>query len=392
MNVESFLRLTNPKLLDVLRDFAQGENLELPSTTDKDAVFDSYQALLIFLQFARCAVVPFMDPKMPVQQRIHDAFVAYYFAAAWREDCLRRGDASTEFLSSNQYFCVRNNAKTLLLLVAWICSEEHLRQTVPFAPWVLGSLNNEVRFRLYRAGTARQINFSFAGGLPSDWLVQQAAVMRACSADTLIFPAHRKHKTLDAVHRSAEFLPPISTQELDTLLRNALQKARTMWESVGIHADSAITDVPDLDQLLDEYDALIDGVVADDLRHPGVDELRDMNPLGDDDDDGEDDDDPENSLPDPAEAVAAVGMHQQQQPQLNVLPEYEQCFWGLDNQEAAGAGATAATSRPAAVKMLDDDRKQIDKRLACSIVSGKVALSKDRNGRFKARGRNLGQM
>ena len=105
-------------------------------------------ALLFYLRLGNCFLSAFLDPKRHVTQRIFDVFYTRFVLLAWQEDLKNRKVNLREgFLSSNVIDCILLDSDMLLAYTMWLLDYDHLRKTVPYAPWRLGSQDCENLFR-----------------------------------------------------------------------------------------------------------------------------------------------------------------------------------------------------------------------------------------------------
>ena len=108
--------------------------------------------LAAFLRFSRAAVFAFLGRHTSALERLRLAWFARYVADGWctwlQENKLSLTD---NFISANQYPCIKLNAESLLLLYHWICNNPELRNIVPLSVWGVGSQQNENLFREMRA-------------------------------------------------------------------------------------------------------------------------------------------------------------------------------------------------------------------------------------------------
>ena len=110
------------------------------------------EALLFFLRIGFYFTSGFLDPTRHVVQRIFDVFAARFLLVAWREDLRTRAVNLREgFLSSNLVDCVLLNSDMLLAYTMRLLDYDHLRRSVPYTPWRLGSQDCENLFRDIRA-------------------------------------------------------------------------------------------------------------------------------------------------------------------------------------------------------------------------------------------------
>lgn len=157
-----------------------------------------------FLRIGRDAVFAFLG-NGTAYERLHQAWFARYFADGWRawlqENELNLAD---NFLSSNQYACIKLNAESLLLFYDWLCSAPELRRAVPASVFGVGSQQNENLFRTTRAFP--DPNFSVAEFLRRVTQVQELSLIASRYENLFVFGAHHKHTRPDHIRRAPVYL------------------------------------------------------------------------------------------------------------------------------------------------------------------------------------------
>ena len=120
---------------------------ELPATAPPRAL-----ELATFLRFSRAAVFAFLGRGVSALERLRQAWFARYFADGWRAWLQEKGlPLGDNFISTNQYACIKLNAESLLLFYHWLCAHPQLRKAVPVSVCGFGSQQNENLFREMRA-------------------------------------------------------------------------------------------------------------------------------------------------------------------------------------------------------------------------------------------------
>ena len=104
---------------------------------------DRCRPLFYFLQLVRFAVYSFIDPELSVEQRVYQICYSRYFVEGWRLHLLAAGRAAEQCITKNAFDCIIMNMDAMLLFLAFILQNPHLRPVVPFALWRLGTQDLE---------------------------------------------------------------------------------------------------------------------------------------------------------------------------------------------------------------------------------------------------------
>jgi len=234
MNFKAFQRLTQQSVLDLLVIITRQVEMKERLAFANDV---SAEATRHFLLMARYATYSFLDSTLTPLERVRQAWYAAYFAQGWRQFLASKKVLSTDFISTNCYQCIWLNAESLLLLMHFLMQSPALRSCMPFAPFLLGSQQNEHLFRDTRRlhGYA---NFTLADFLIRCTNTQLHNIIVSEYASVLSWPSHRKHFTLDELHHDASPLPDDLTENhlhatLDLARRDAVASLRSlcMFES-----------------------------------------------------------------------------------------------------------------------------------------------------------------
>ena len=191
------------------------------------------QELAAFLRLGRDAVFAFLGDGTSYE-RLHQAWFARYFADGWRawlqENKLSLAD---NFLSSNQYACIKLNAESLLLFYDWLCSAPELRRSVPASVFGVGSQQNENLFRTTRAFP--DPNFSVAEFLRRLTQVQELSLVASRYENLFVFAAHHKHTRPDHIRRAPVYLDAdFSEKCARDCLASALAAAQQLMTLLGM--------------------------------------------------------------------------------------------------------------------------------------------------------------
>lgn len=195
------------------------------------------QELAAFLRLGRDAVFAFLGDGS-AYERLHQAWFARYFADGWRawlqENKLSLAD---NFLSSNQYACIKLNAESLLLFYDWLCSAPELRRCVPASVFGVGSQQNENLFRTARAFP--DPNFSVADFLRRVTQVQELSLVASRHENVFVFAAHHKHTRRDHIRRAPVYLDTdFSEKRARDCLASALAAAQQLMAQLGMKLTS----------------------------------------------------------------------------------------------------------------------------------------------------------
>lgn len=283
------------------------------------------QELAAFLHLGREAVFAFLGNGSPLE-RLYRAWFARYFADGWRAWLEQEGfTISKNFLSTNQYECIKLNAESLLLFYHWLCSDPKLRSSVPASVFGVGSQQNENTFRTTRY--CSDPNFGVEEFLRRLTMAQEFSLVAHRQAGIFQFAKHHKHTSSDHIRRPPEYLDDSYTEHsARECLSSALAAANKAREALGmklrcattISSSASISSVaPRQQQAVPTTEALAD--LDDKHTHALLDEPSDaeLEPLpedfigGDSSDDEEDDDNNDEkeaslALSDLAVAAAAV--------------------------------------------------------------------------------------
>ena len=199
--------------------------------------------LATFLRFSRAAVFAFLGRGVSALERLRQAWFARYFADGWRAWLQEKGlPLGDNFISTNQYACIKLNAESLLLFYHWLCAHPQLRKAVPVSVCGFGSQQNENLFREMRA-YGNDPNFTVEEFLRRVALAQEIALIRCAHSGVFVFAAHHKHTASDHIRRTAEFLPTEVTEHtLRECLVSALGDARALLLQLGSMPTKLICD------------------------------------------------------------------------------------------------------------------------------------------------------
>lgn len=201
------------------------------------------QELAAFLRLGRAAVFAFLGRGLSARERLKQAWFARYFADGWRAWLVENGLPLThEFLSTNQYSCIKLNAESLLLFYHWLCSEPELRKKVPASVFGFGSQQNENLFRDTRA-QGNDPNFTVEEFQRRVTLAQEMALIRRTHEGVFVFAKHHKHTASDHIRRPAEYLEEdFSEQMVHNCLMEALSEARALLDALGMKLKKLTSD------------------------------------------------------------------------------------------------------------------------------------------------------
>lgn len=207
MNFKAFERLVSPRVFQYLDTVIQQEHDHVRPPLPDGGSSEHTRA---FLRVARSAVFAFLDPALEPLERLRQAWYAAYFVKGWRQH-LETKKKLAHFLTPNVYECICLNAESLLLFMHFLMQNPALR-ALPFAPWILGSQQNERLFRDVRqCGTYE--NFTLSEFLRRVTL-QQMHQRTVCErAGVFSWPAHKKQQTVDQSHRVAPPIPPTLSED-----------------------------------------------------------------------------------------------------------------------------------------------------------------------------------
>ena len=101
-------------------------------------------ALVLPLQMLEQALQVALRRGVSALGRLRQAWFARYFADGWRAWLQEKGlPLGDNFISTNQYACIKLNAESLLLFYHWLCAHPQLRKAVPVSVCGFGSQQNE---------------------------------------------------------------------------------------------------------------------------------------------------------------------------------------------------------------------------------------------------------
>lgn len=191
------------------------------------------QELAAYLRLGRAAVFAFLGDGT-AYERLHQAWFARFFADGWRA-WLQENNISIadNFLSSNQYSCIKLNAESLLLFYDWLSSVPELRRAVPASVFGVGSQQNENLFRTTRAFP--DPNFSVAEFLRRVTQVQELSLVASRYENLFVFAAHHKHTRPDHIRRPPVYLDAdFSEKRARDCLASALAAAQQLMSDLGM--------------------------------------------------------------------------------------------------------------------------------------------------------------
>jgi hypothetical protein len=171
-------------------------------------------AMRLYLKLMRRATRAFVDPAVGWKEAVQWAWYAFCFAKLWRRDARAQRDMKDNFLTSNQYHCIKTNAVSLVLLVRWLISLRPVYgDGVLLGRHVLGSVRCE-RLFLSTRSSGNDRNFGVLRFIELINWAQMDVLVRAYFSDVIVPADPRKHVPLEQLHHPAQALPADVTEEL----------------------------------------------------------------------------------------------------------------------------------------------------------------------------------
>jgi hypothetical protein len=153
-----------------------------------------------------------------------------------------------EFITPNAYTCLKLNSENFLLFLHWLqLLPENFRRSLPIAPWLLGSQQNEAIFRAFRCYQNRGATFNFRDGIQRASALQLYAQVRARNGETVFVRPHDKHKSVDSLHRPALPFASYNEADLHNTLRAAHARACDRLLELGIDVKLAAVEENEVD-------------------------------------------------------------------------------------------------------------------------------------------------
>ena len=212
-----------------------------------------------------CSSFAFLGGFQP-EERLFLAWYARYFADGWHAWLDHNGiSGSDDFISTNQYACIKINADSLLLYYHWLCSHDALRRNVSACPVGAGSQQNENQFRAMQA-MSNDPNFTLGEFIRRLAIVQAQEIIKAKRASLFHFPKHHKHVYNDHIRRDLQFLPANFSEHRACELLAAMSTARADLAALGavlppqqaLAASPVVTTTTDLHDDLDAVPSFIE--------------------------------------------------------------------------------------------------------------------------------------
>lgn len=208
------------------------ESLEklLPPSPSRDAT-------VVVLKALHYVVHSFLEPTLQPLTRITYVFAGRFFLEVWRADLQARGiPLKGNFFSSNVFEGVLMNSDYLLAYTLWLCQHPELHNSIPYAPWLFGSLSNEHLFRSMRFNTHGNINFTVADAVRLIMRMDAAEVIMAANRDKFSMgPGHHKQWRLDELyHVALRLTQGVNSQQVIDAMNDGVSLARSLCDVVGI--------------------------------------------------------------------------------------------------------------------------------------------------------------
>jgi hypothetical protein len=191
------------------------------------------EELAAYLHLGREAVFAFLG-EGTAYERLHRAWFARYFADGWRMWLVEQElPVAVNFLSTNQYSCIKLNAESLLLFYHWLCASPKLRRGVPASVFGAGSQQNENLFRTTRFCT--DPNFTVEEFLLRVSKAQEFALTARRNDGLFRFAEHHKHTSPDHIRRAPVYLEDsYNEHHARECLASALAMAEKALSVLGI--------------------------------------------------------------------------------------------------------------------------------------------------------------
>lgn len=169
-------------------------------------------AMRLYLKLMHHATRAFVDPTVGWKEAVQWAWYAFCFAKVWRRDARQQRDMKDNFLTSNQYHCIKTNAISLVLLVRWLISLRPVYgDGVLLGRHVLGSVRCERLFLTTRS-SGNDRNFGVLRFIELINWAQMDVLVRAYFSDVIVPADPRKHMPLEQLHHPAQPLPADVTE------------------------------------------------------------------------------------------------------------------------------------------------------------------------------------